>query len=283
MSKLIQMRQRIKAIETIKKITHAMRLISMSSHTQLRNKKTVLNEYQTALNNLFHNLYSNTKQWHHYLFFPEQNKEFTHTILIIIGSQKGLCGSFNTNLFTFFEKDIIQKKYKNISLILIGKKATDYFQETHYSIIQSFPTVNSKTMLSIAEEIINKIMQQPLPLSTIVYSNTPHSFFIQKSIFSFLIPLTVPNSSAQTTSLQEKPQWEQPVADILLQCAQSLAICNLQKIILDSLIAEQAARFVAMDSSTRNAKNVLAEMQLEYNKTRQALITRELTDLSGSF
>ena len=98
MSKLVHLRQRIKVIGTIQKITQAMRLISMSIHTRLKRKENAITQYIHTLNNLFAQLQLYAPEWTHPIIHPPKNGE-KKTLVIIVGSQKGLCGSFNINLF----------------------------------------------------------------------------------------------------------------------------------------------------------------------------------------
>lgn len=281
MSQLIQMRQRMKAVETIKKITHAMRLISMSAHTRLRSKKETLTHYKDEVLELFYSIQPQFPNWHHKKLFAQASKT-VKPLIILIGSQKGLCGTFNITLFSYFEKNIHQKYHGNAHFITIGKKASDYVQEHHGSIIMRFSEFSSATLPKIVDQIINHILE---PLSEypqiIVTSNYAKNFFVQYPVITHLIPFSIPKITG--IGLNEPYVWEQSPYEILTNIAEALLKITLYNILLESLIAEQAARFIAMDNSTRNASNLLDTMRLEYNKTRQAKITRELTDLVSSF
>src|SRR5262245_56347198 len=99
MPQLIILRQRIRAVETIKKITHAMRLISMSTHSRLKHNKIHLENYKNAFQALWRRIAP---------LIPELEKDSNkgRTLLIVVGSQKGLCGTFNSTLFKFFEAEL---------------------------------------------------------------------------------------------------------------------------------------------------------------------------------
>jgi len=96
MSKLIQMRNRIQTIETIRKVTDVMRIISMSAHSRLKTKQEPLNTYLNALKNLLAKVQRATPSWSHEQLMPTGNNN--NRLIIVIGSQKGLCGGFNTQL-----------------------------------------------------------------------------------------------------------------------------------------------------------------------------------------
>ncbi|MGE0009991.1 MAG: F0F1 ATP synthase subunit gamma [Candidatus Babeliales bacterium] len=287
MSVLMLMRQRMKAVETIQKITHAMRLISMSSHTRLRNKKTALTQYAQELSTLFAQVYAHAPSWHHPILLPKpQSEEPTppRSLIILVGSQKGLCGTFNQSLFAFFERSQSKAPQDHSDLIVIGKRAGDYARELHrYTIVKEFNNFTHTTFTDIAAQVTWHIMHsEPFYTSVTVYSNWSKSFFVQVPESSTLIPLALPQAASLEHDAHEGFEWEQTPERLLSALAQSLLLANLQDILLTSLTAEQAARFVAMDNSTRNARNLLDDMTLDYNKRRQAKITRELTDLIGS-
>jgi len=281
MSQLIQMRQRIKAVETIKKITHAMRLISMSANTRLRSKKEALENYHQEVSNLFGSIQPQFYDWQHKKLFALESKNTT-PLVILVGSQKGLCGTFNVSLFSYFEKNIHRKYHGNAHFITIGKKASDYIQEHHGSVIMRFSKFSSVTLPDIVEQIINYILQPKSDYANILMiSNHSKSFFVQHPTLKQLIPFLIPKTSF--IEQREPYMWEQSPYETLTTIAETLLKITLYDTLLESLVAEQSARFIAMDNSTRNASNLLDTMHLEYNKTRQAKITRELTDLMSSF
>lgn len=281
MSELVQMRQRIKAIETIKKITHAMRLISMSTHSRLRSKKEFIEDYKSEVANLFFKVTTLFPELPNTILFPDVNLP-ENQLVILIGSQKGLCGSFNGSVFLFSEKYLAALSNKQINLIVIGKKAHDYIKMYGVSSMQVFDDVSYSTIAKIATQITDHILQVKNPYTCVrVFSNHPKTFFVQQPKDTQVIPFG-------DYALRNKEQsadyaFEQPAQDILNFLSAQALFISIQDLLLQSLIAEQAARFIAMDNSTRNAGNLLDRMRLNYNKLRQTKITRELTDLIGGF
>lgn len=284
MSELVAMRQRIKAIDTIKKVTHAMRLISMSTHARLRARKGHLDDYKQALINTIASITHDYSQWQNPIFQPTEKNE--KHLIIIVGSQKGLCGNFNHNLFTFIEKNLSFIDQENLYTIIVGKKAVDNKAMHRGTIVLEFSDFTQNKLLSIAQRIADHIWHAQVPFSSLtIYYNYPKTFFMQKPRYVQLIPFDQQTIQklADTKAIKEDYHWEQNPEAILDFLAHKLIQSFIQDILFDSLIAEQAARFIAMDNSTRNAANLLDSMRLMYNKTRQAKITRELTDLVASF
>jgi len=282
MSKLIQMRQRIKAIETIKKITHAMRLISMSLHSRLKHKQTALVEYRNTTSTLLAKVQQTVLHWQHPIMHPALPLK-ENPLIIVIGSQKGLCGSFNTTLFQLLSQEI--KQYtKQRTFIAVGKKIVDFIQENHPDQLKFiFEEFTTRNFLLIAQQLIDIIMQaSPHYSSVIIFGNTFKGFFTQKPTHSLLIPFD-PEAVPRIDPPREGYIWDQSSTTILNFIAQQYITAQLQHILFESLFSEHAARFLSMDSSTRNADKLLETTKLEYNKLRQAKITKELTELRGSF
>lgn len=309
MSKLIQIRQRIKAIETIKKVTHAMRLISMSTHSRLRGKQEPLRTYRASINQLFAKLQPLAPDWTNPIMYPTTHET---TLFILVGSQKGLCGTFNTHLFAKFIHTVEQDKSAHYQVITIGKQITDFYVE-HYQQqpIKIFNDFSQRSMASIADAIINHIVQAPHPFARVaVVSNEFTGFFIQRPRETTVIPfdystlLRSPSfegqaapanypstKSGQATGVNQAQNptpiegylWYHEVKAILDMLAQQYIEAELQSLLYESLLAEHAARFISMDNATRNAEKLLEETKSDYNKLRQAKITKELTELTSSF
>lgn len=283
MSKLIQMRRRIKAIETIKKITHAMRLISMSAHSRLKYKQQTVAEYVHAIEQLFNNTLRDSPDWTHPIMQPPTTSKTT--LIIIIGSQKGLCGHFNTVLLNRFITHTDLNSNHNYAIISVGKKVTDMLKTTiPHALIDIHEQFTTRTFLDIAHKLVNHITTQTTPYAkVIIWSNIAKSFFVQKPEETILIPFNANRLPDKQRNQITEYTWEYPAQEILGTLAQQYLESHIEQLLFESLLAEQAARFISMDGSTRNAQNLLDETRLQYNKIRQAKITKELTELIGSF
>lgn len=282
MSELIHLRQRMKAIDTIKKITHAMRLIAMSSHAQLKHQEIPLRHYVDATLQLFTKAWTGDLNWQHPLMQPDVNQH-AKQLIILVGSQKGLCGNFNTALLHHYNYEMNNQSNKMVDAIVVGKKAVDYLKnDKRVTIISTYEKFSIQNMFTIAQEIIEYVIHSGTNYSSIeVMSNIPVSFFYQKSTTSILVPFNqVSRSNPQTP--QDGYYWEQNPQEVLNTLVITYLEARIEQLLFQSLLAENAARFVSMDSSTRNAKNLLEATKLQYNKLRQAKITKELTELTGS-
>lgn len=278
MAQLVSMRQRIKAVETIKKVTHAMRLISMSAHTRLRHKKMNLQRYKEAFQELWHRVA-------HRIHVEKPSKQITmpEHLVILVSAQKGLCGTFNASLFKFFEHEHIATE--NTHYIGIGKYAIDYLTNHYQTLLAAYDNFSAAYFVTIAQAVTQIIIQNPDRFTSVtVYCNYQKSFFLQKARKNIIYPL---QEMVEPQNLRQVPTidylFEQSPEELSATIRQLMLVVSLEELLFDSLLAEQAARFLSMDASTRNADKLLVAMKLEYNKTRQAAITRELTELASSY
>lgn len=277
------MRQRIKAIQTIKKITHAMRLISMSTHSQLKHKEAPLKYYCNSIENLFYKVKQSAPGWHNPIIMPRKSQRHKD-LIILIGSQKGLCGTFNSLLFKSFESMLKNYNKQHVQVIAVGKRAADYVKSRKLEPISTYNKFTTVTFKQILQQITNTIlMADPTFHSVTVVSNILKTFFVQKPKATSIIPLKKNVNDAQSQQIIEDYTWEQPKQELLDSIAYLLVKSSIEHLLFQSLLAEQAARFLSMDSATRNAESLLEKAELTYNKLRQAKITKELTELSGSF
>ena len=284
MSLLIELRNRIKTIDTIKKITHAMRLISMSSRSRLKSKEDPLKEYIQTSAQLLKRIQHYAPGWHNPIIHSIADSVADNPLVILIGSQRGLCGNFNTVLFNFFEKTIATPTpHKGkIQIIAIGKKAVNYVEDNNLFLsVAQYPELAAKTIPTIAQEIVQFLANhEPKFTPVSVFSNILKTFFVQKPHQTLLIPFDQTQFSA--APLEYEYYWEQSPHELLDQLVYQILQGQLHYLLFESLLAEHAARFISMDNATRNAQTLLEDTQLQYNKLRQAKITKELTELVSS-
>jgi len=278
MAELIHMRQRIKTVETIKKITHAMRLVSMSAHAKLNKQYNAIAVYHAGITNIL----THIKQASALLSPQKTNLTPDRTLLIVIGSQKGLCGSFNSTLFHALDNYII-KINQGLQIISVGKKMVDYVQEKYKALsIQPFPHLTPANASAIAHTITDRIFMANHVYTTVtVLSNAQKNFFIQTPRIAPLLPVPVQHDTQNT--LAHDYTWDVDPQALVEHLTKQYISSAIHKALLESLLAEHAARFVSMDSSTRNAEKILETTRLKYNKLRQAKITKELLELADTF
>jgi len=282
MSHIIQMKRQIKSIQTTKKLTHAMRLISMSLYSRLDRQKTKIEYFQNNVTSLFHKIMSNSKK---------KNKLFygdildANPLIIIVSSTKGFCGGLNENLFRFIEKNLFIEEHQEPNFIALGQKAKNFIEEEELgNIIESVTELNSNNFSIISEKITDLIIKKTPQFSSVtVYSNYLKNLFYQFPQKISLLPLKKDASSKKINAHEEFEEeiiWEQDKKDIEEFISNFYLNTSLKNTLFQALISEYAARFMAMDNATTNAKKYLENLTLQFNKLRQALITKEVCELS---
>ncbi|HEV2917034.1 MAG TPA: FoF1 ATP synthase subunit gamma [Candidatus Babeliales bacterium] len=280
MSQLIHMRQRIKTVETIKRITHAMRLISRSSHFRLNKQRQALKNYHQNLGNLFTKIVYAYPEWPNICSYNQKN--LNNTLYIIVGSHKGLCGSFNSVLFNFFNTYINTHTSNDFHILTIGRKAQE-FAHSYYAHheFKSFIEYNATLIASVAQELTDIVFSCSYS-QVILISNKIKNFFVYYPHATQLIPypqLTL----THTQSTEKEIHIEGDPYTTLDHLAKIYMQATIQILLFEAFLAEQAARFISMDNATRNADTILENTRLDYNKLRQAKITKEMIEISNSY
>jgi ATP synthase F1 gamma subunit len=200
------------------------------------------------------------------------------TLCIVIGSQKGLCGSFNAQLepvFNLFQQNTTQPG--DIALIgaqVIKNKVFSNKQNVVYSETQ-FTQKTSHSILHHLKTLLNHYH------SVVVISNHFKTFFLQEAMSSTILPLE--NNFDNNTQAESVYLCDEEATEIHAMLLQKYTDTQLSFLLYQSLLAEHAARFSSMDAANRNAKTMLDETKIKYNKLRQTKITTEINELSANF
>lgn len=278
MSQLIQLKQRIKAIEVIKKITHAMRLISMSSRLKMIKLSENLHFFRDEITPLLCSLENIQPR-------IDQNQSSHKNILILVASEKGLCGNFNSIIFNAFESHLKKIDISTYDFITVGKQAGDYLTQRNIKITARYDKLSPHKLEKTAAQLYDYLVENKDNYSKVIcLYNKSKTFFIQEPCEFQLLPVQPQtNCDIQKSIDIDDYHWAQKPSDVILCIFQSFIKLNVLVVLSESIISEQSSRFLSMDSSTRNAENLLKKMNLEYNKIRQTKITKELTELISSF
>lgn len=287
MSLVMLLRQRIKTVETIRKTTHAMRLTSMSTHAVLNKKMKNLEIYRRELERILklvkRDINPDISSQTDATAIASTEKE----LIVVVGSQKGLCGAFNTRLFRYFSLQQHPRDTDIGAVVVIGKKMAENLRDT-FKILYSFERFDPANFFVVTQELYQHIVGPAGYTKVTIYSNYPQSFFVQRPMSTTIdIPRQTPMTERELEPVDQCDpvetksgyQYDEPAAAILKQLENLYLKVHLEEILFESLIAEHAARFISMDASTTNAEKILDDTRRDYNKLRQASITRELMDL----
>lgn len=286
MANLKEIRGRIKTVKNTAKITSAMKMVSAAKLRRAQNAIESARPYVLKLNEVLGNLigglgenYSNP--------LTEQRETVNNAVFIVIGSDRGLCGSFNSALFKETYKYITEDYKKanpnvKIQIITVGKKATSFFSKSNLEVIAKYPDIFANLQFSTAQSIIDDV-QAKYESGEIdrvfVYYNSFINIIKQVPTLNQILPI---QANVDTESKQKTDYiYEPDTATILDELLPKLLNISAWRYLLESNAAEQASRMMAMDNATNNAKELVDKLNIIYNRERQAAITTEMLEIVG--
>ena len=284
MSNLQSLKSRIKNIKSTAKVTKAMKLIAANKFKKSLKELENFRSTKTVIDKIFSSIACKdnieTLSSEYQKLFKKNDKPKS-VMLILISSNKGLCGSFNSNLFNVIENEItlLLNTNCNISVINIGNKAYSYFNSSHadflhssYPNIQKCEVENANTAIEIA---IKQFLDGEIDECRIYYNQYISSISHPVKCES-LLPIYIKKSSYEYSVLYEGDNLFEKLIKKFLSA-------KIVDSLLQSKAGEEASRMMAMDGATNNAIKISDRLTLKYNRTRQAVITSEISEIiSGS-
>lgn len=276
MANLLSLKRRIKAAGNVSKTTKAMQMIAISKLKRAQNATLAGRPYVEKLSSISGNVLCKlTSKYKHEYMKKTDNKK---TLVVIFAPDKGLCGGLITNLI----KEILNfdSQNKDCVYLTVGKKTEAIVASLQKEIVASFkfgttlPTFD--LVLPIVKFIDEYFLKQKVGQVKII-STSFTSVFSQKPQITNILPIEIPESKTDSFSLFE------PAPDKLLPTLlRHLLEMTVYQHLLESYASEQGARMVAMQNATDNARDIVEDLQLEYNKGRQEKITNEILDIGGA-
>ncbi len=263
---------RIRSVESTMQITKAMQLVASSKLRGARARMEASRPYmKVARTAIWDIALHNTGAQSHYVV----PREVKHRCYIVIAGDRGLAGSYNSNMFKRIEWD---SRDANWCVIPIGRKARDYYSRQGVSIITEIEKVEGLTLEQcdeIAQHILDAYDDGTYEEIVLAYTSFV-SVLTQKTKLKPLLPLDAHDAPERTN----RQMLCEPDADALLKGFLPQYLAGLiYSAACDSFASEQAARRVAMDSATKNAGEMIEDLSLRYNRARQSSITQELTEI----
>lgn len=283
MSGLKQLRNRVKSINSTRKITKAMQVVSAAKLKKLKDQAEQLNEFSEVLANVMDdisasgNLMSMPKNDR--MFFSEELKNRPR-LLIIMTSERGLCGGFNAQIVKRTKKDISKFRAagEEVKLLIIGKKGYAALRNLYGDIIVGYYNLGKDNTECIALQVRNKIIElveKGEAGACFVYYNE-----FKNAITQIMTKLQIlPAIRCNTKKGEVFSQYEYEGAGLVRDIINLYIAGQLNYGLLQSRASEEGARMTAMDNATRNAEDLIAKLTLQLNRSRQAIITTELTEI----
>lgn len=292
MPSLKEYRDRIASVKSTKKITSAMKMVAASKLKKAQNQAEASQPYARAMGEMLSRVATGvTVTDASPKLLIGTGSDQTH-LLVVVTSDRGLCGGFNGNLVRLARLEIarLEGEGKTVKLITVGRKARDLLKRAHGSkMIHSYVGVGAGSRVQFAEanEITQMVLEQfeagNFDVCTMIYNNFK-SVLTQTPRAQQIIPFKLPeaeesNDNEPEEVLMSPYAFEPEENEILgLLLPRNLGV-QMFRALLDSAAGEQAARMTAMDNATRNAGKKINDLTLVYNRARQAAITKELIEI----
>ncbi len=281
MATLRDIRRRISSVRSTQQITKAMKMVAAAKLRRAQENILKARPYAYGLQQVIGHVAQFVNRDLHPLL---RQRTVNRIGMVIVSADRGLCGAFNMNIFRRADEEIkgLRTAGKEIKLIMLGRKARDYFRKYDLPVLGQYYDFFNHLQFADAQhsgsEIIRLFSTQELDQVLVIY-NEFKSAIQQKIIVEQLLPLQ-PQSPISTRAVID--YIFEPSLDRFLEIILPKQI-NIQmwRILLESNAAEQGARMTAMEMATENAEEMIQSLTLYYNRVRQATITKELTEIVG--
>jgi F-type H+-transporting ATPase subunit gamma len=289
MANLKEVRKRISSTISTQQITKAMKLVSATKLRKAQQGIMQMRPYAEKLQNILINL-SGSVDENVQLQKYFKHQEVKKVLLVVISSDRGLCGGFNANVVKA-TRMLLATSYKdqaakgNVNILFIGKKANDFFKNTtvgfNRDFMGLFQALEAGKVFEAGQYIIDEFLNGHYHEVRVVYNQFKNAA-TQIMRVEKMLPVELERfDEKEATPFQADYIFEPSKAEILNDLVPRAVKTQLYKACLDSFASEHGARMVAMDKATENAGELLDNLRLDYNKARQAAITNEISEIVG--
>ncbi len=285
MPNLKEVRIRIASVKSTQQITSAMKMVAASKLRKAQNAILKMRPYAAKLKDILQNLSASLDSGDGNLY--TQQRTPNKVLIVVLTSNRGLCGAFNANILRAAAQRIqidyaAQLNAGNVSVLTIGRKGTEFFNKRGYNVISShdsvFDSLTYENISAIALSVMNAFASKEFDRVDIVYNQFKNAV-VQRVVVEQFLPVEAPAENAVITKSSTDyiflPSKEEIVEELI---PKSLKI-QFYKSVLDSYASEHGARMTAMHQATDNAGDLIKELNLAYNKARQAAITKEILEI----
>ena len=275
MANLKDIRDRIKSVKSIQKVTKAMKMVAAAKMRRAQERMEESRPYSNSLAEVIQHLLPDIDRDGLPLLDVRDVKRKAY---VVVSADRGLAGAFNTNLLKVAQKEIDSFGKEKVDLFCIGKKGRDHFKRREYNIIKShvdfWADMEFNSAITIGRSIIEHFTSGKVDEIHVVYN-----YFInvgQQQVKSeVLLPLVYEEKNGVTHDRLYEPSKEELVSSLI---PRHLNV-QMWKYLLESYASEQAARMLSMENATTNAQDMIKDLTLEFNKARQAAITTEMLEI----
>jgi len=276
-----EIRGKIKSVENTKKITKAMEMVAASKMRKAQDRMRAARPYSEQVRNIAANLSKANPEYVH----PFMQKHDAKTAgVIVVTTDKGLCGGMNTNVLRSVSNKIrdLQGQGTGIEAVAIGNKGLGFLGRVGAKVVahvtQLGDTPHLERLIGPVKVLLDAYVRGEINAVYLAYTKFVNTMK-QESVVEQLLPLASgtlePSPAQHSWDYIYEPDAQLVIDDLLVRYVEAL----VYQAVAENMASEQSARMVAMKAATDNAGNVIAELKLVYNKTRQAAITKELSEI----
>jgi F-type H+-transporting ATPase subunit gamma len=288
MASLKELRNRISSVKATQKITKAMQMVAAAKLRRAQTAAEAARPYVSRMDTVLSNLATALQGREGGPPLMVGTGQDQVHLLVVCTAERGLCGAFNSSIVRLAREHInrLLADGKQVKILCVGKKGYDQLRRLYAPLI--IEVIDFKSVRKLAFEHAEKVAEKVLTLyaegafdvATLFFSRF-RSVMSQVPTAQQVIPATIPadTSSAETALAGAVYEYEPDEADILTELLPLNIAVQTFKALLENAASEQGARMSAMDSATRNAGDMIGRLTLKYNRTRQAMITKELIEI----
>jgi len=283
MASLKDIRMRIDSTKNTQQITKAMKLVSAAKLRRAQHNITNMRPYAVTLKKVIANITATQKVTHPLMTTKDSVKK---VLLVVLTSDRGLCGGFNTNIIKFADKYRLENtpKLEKLDFFFIGKRGDDYFAKRNIKSVETYfkldKDISYGLAKGVAEKLINHYLDGSYDEIRLIY-NEFQSAISQVVICETLLPIQVEKTSfdAEGSQFSKDIIFDPSPEAIVEELLKKHFNLSVYKAMSESVASEHGARMSAMENATNNAKEMINKLTLTYNKARQEKITTELTEI----
>ena len=279
MANLKNIRTQIKSVKSIQQVTKAMKMVSAAKLRKSQERMEQARPYADRLQNLISNLINDVDR--SILNLLNERSEVNKRGFIVVTGDRGLAGSFNTNIIKKAEAEINAFGKDKSFLFCIGKKGYEHFKKRDYNVINHYvdfwSDLTYNEAMNIGKDISSAFINKDVDEVNVIF-NYFKNVGTQEVIYNTLLPLNFDNTEDKISS---DVIFEPSKIEIVKSVVPKYLNTQVWKYLLESFASEQAARMMAMENATENAKEMINDLNLEFNKARQTAITTEMLEIVG--
>ena len=278
MASLKELRRRIRSVKSTQQITKAMEMVAAAKLRRAQARALAARPYAAKLTGMLANLSGAAAELDHPLF---KAREVKSTALVLVTSDRGLAGAYNTNLIRAADQRLRRAPAGSIQLVLLGKKGRDYFRRRKYPILGTYVDLPAEANLDFVRRLTQELIDH-FVAGTVDRVEIQYTQFLSALNRRVVTEVFVPVGGGERKGAGDSNIiFEPDAATIFAELLPRYATAKLFAAVADSLASEHSSRMVAMGSARKNAGELIDLLVLRRNRLRQAVITKELLDIVG--